>query len=74
MLFLSISVLSLASTAAGDEDDAGSEQGEDGRDEHEPDTRTPPGRTETVVVDVVLDDAEGDKVANHGDYCHDKCE
>lgn len=74
MLLLAISVLLLAGTAACDKDDTGTKQGEDGRDEDEPDTGAPLGRADTVLVDVVFDDAEGDKVANHGNQCDDKCE
>ncbi|PNY22579.1 hypothetical protein TCAP_07095 [Tolypocladium capitatum] len=63
-----------AAGAAGDEDDDGRGEGEDGGDDHQPDGRPPlgPAAPAAVAVDVVPDDAEGDEVADHGDDGEDK--
>ncbi|KAG8417998.1 hypothetical protein J3458_005444 [Metarhizium acridum] len=72
VLLLAPRVLLLASTAAGDKNDGGTKEGEDGGDENEPDTGTPPGRADAVLIDIVLDDAEGHKVTDHGYQGDDK--
>lgn len=74
MLLLALSPILLASTAACDKDDTGAKESEDGGNEDQPDTGTPLGSADAVLVDIVLDDAKGDKVANHGYQCDDEGE
>lgn len=65
-------ILLLAGEAAGDKDNRGTNEGEDGSDENQPDSGTPFGAADTEIVDILLDDAEGDEVGDHDHEGHDK--
>lgn len=63
---MALLVLLLASEAAGDEDDGRCDQGQDSGDQHEPNAGAPISMADAVIVDIVLDDGEQNKVADHG--------
>lgn len=64
----------LAAGAAGEEDDDGGEKGENGGGEDAPDGGSVGSLVAVDLVDLVLDDAKGDKVAGGGDNGDDEGE
>lgn len=73
---MALGVSLLATEAARHKDDGGTDEKEDARDENQPDAGAPvcSAGGGVVVIDVPLDDAEADKVADEGDEGDDKGE